>query len=561
VRFALILAALIASGVEPGSWPEATSLLHRMVEPGTLPDLRWRNFAAEQTEVVKFYESREYTLAWSRDRAPTPQAQALVRILQSAGAKGLDPEDYDGSRWPARLAHLRLVAGDPSLENLVHFDLALTISVLRYASDLHAGKVNPNVFCFGLDTAQKECDLAGLLSRNLVTSPDVEAVLAQLEPPFEGYRRTEKALQFYMQLAKEDDGEQFPATEKPVQAGDVYSGAPRLERLLRRTGDLPAGTSLQGSLTYSGALVDAVKRFQTHHGLEPDGRIGRETLRQLNTPLSYRVRQLQLVLERWRWLPSAFSRPPVVVNIPEFRLYAFGDRDEPALEMKVVVGGAYRRQTPVFANQMTHIIFRPYWNVPFSIQRNELVPKIKKDSAYLADNDYEIVDRGNRPTSQKVTPQILAQLRSGQLAIRQVPGPKNALGYIKFMFPNDYNVYLHGTPAKKLFEKSRRDFSHGCIRVEKPEELALWVLRNNPEWDLERVREAENGVRPLQVNLSQSIPVLIVYGTAVVRENGEVYFYDDIYGHDAALDKVLANGYPYSDWKPTSAVCDRHRRE
>jgi murein L,D-transpeptidase YcbB/YkuD len=355
----------------------------------------------------------------------------------------------------------------------------------------------------------------------------------------------------------------LPATKKPIESGDSYAGTTRLERLLRRIGDLaPGAPATASSRTYGGPLVEAIKRFQTRHGLEPDGRIGKATLKQLNTPLSYRLRQLQLVLERWRWIPDRFSRPPIVVNIPEFRLYALNDRCEPELEMKVVVGGAYRRQTPLFTNQMTHVIFRPYWNVPLSIQRNELVPKIEKDPAHLVKNDYEIVDsRSGRAVSQSATPELVARLRSGRLAIRQVPGPKNALGYIKFMFPNEYNVYLHGTPAKSLFKKSRRDFSHGCIRVEKPEELALWVLRGKSEWDLERVREAENGARPLQVNLGQPIPVLIVYGTAVVRENGEVYFFDDIYGHDAALDQLLVKGYPYSDWKPTSAVCDRHRRE
>jgi L,D-transpeptidase YcbB len=226
------------------------------------------------------------------------------------------------------------------------------------------------------------------------------------------------------------------------------------------------------------------------------------------------------------------------------------------------VGGAYRRQTPVFTNQMTHVIFRPYWNVPLSIQRNELVPKIKKDPAYLAKNDYEIVDsRSARVVSQSVTQELVAQLRSGRLAIRQVPGPKNALGYIKFMFPNEYNVYLHGTPAKSLFEKSRRDFSHGCIRVEKPEELAAWLLKDKSEWDLEHIREAENGARPLQVNLGQPIPVLIVYGTAVARKNGEVYFFDDIYGHDAELEQTLDHGYPYSGWQPTSVERDLRPRE
>lgn len=306
MRFALTIAALIATGVQAVSWPQPeadATLLRRLVDSGTLPDLRWAKFSAEQTEVAKFYASRGYSLAWARDRAPTPQAEAVIRFLQGAGAKGLDPEDYDGSRWAGRLARLRPASPQPSDEEMVRFDLALTVSVLRCVSDLHIGKVNPKVFCFGLDTEQKECDLAGLLSERLVNARNVQAVIEQLEPPFEGYRRTEKALQTYIELAKADDGEVLPATKKPIEPGDSYAGITRLERLLRRIGDLaPSASASADSQMYSGPLVEAVKHFQGRHGLDPDGRIGKATLKQLNTPLSYRLRQLQLVLERWRWI-------------------------------------------------------------------------------------------------------------------------------------------------------------------------------------------------------------------------------------------------------------------
>jgi murein L,D-transpeptidase YcbB/YkuD len=532
VKLGLLFAVLV-SAAAAGS-PNAQ--LQELVDAGSLSDLRWPSFTRVQPDVGRFYELTGYQLAWVRSGEATPQAQATIQVLENAAAKGLDPEDYDGSRWNGRLSHLRADA------EAVHFDLALTVSAMRYVSDVSSGKVDPKVFSFGFDFDQKKCDLAGVLYQ-LMSSHDVAADLDRLEPPFEGYWRTEKALARYLALARED-------TDSP--------GLPRAERLLRLVGDLgPAGDPAQND-----TLVDAVKRFQTRHGLEPDGRIGKATLQQLNTPLAQRVRQLQLVLERWRWLPHSFPRPPIVVNIPEFRLRAYDDRYRPEIEMKVVVGKAYHHKTPVFSNEMTHVIFRPYWDVPLSIQRGELVPKIAKDPTYLAANDYEIVNSRREVVSAgAVSADMLAQLRSRKLFIRQIPGDKNALGPVKFLFPNEYNVYLHGTPAKSLFSKSRRDFSHGCIRVEKPEELALWVLRGVPGWDMDHIREAENGAESRRVNLDKPIPVLIVYGTAVVREGGEVFFFDDIYGHDAALEQLLDHGYPYSGWQPTSAARDRRPRE
>jgi len=373
-------------------------------------------------------------------------------------------------------------------------------------------------------------------------------VLARVEPPFAGYRHTLEALDRYLGLARQDDGQRLSVPAKAVEPGSEYDNIPRLTRLLRLLGDLPAdAVVVDDSRLYDEPLVAAVKHFQERHGLDPDGRLGRQTFQQLNTPLSTRVEQLRLTLERWRWVPYLFNAPPIVVNIPEFRLRAYGEDGQITLSMNVIVGKAYRHQTPVFERDMKFVVFRPYWNVPPSIQRAEIVPAIRRDRKYIAKNRYEVITpQGSVVTDDEISDDVLAQLAAGKLMVRQKPGPSNALGLVKLMFPNEYNVYLHSTPAPQLFSQARRDFSHGCIRVEKPAELAAWVLRDNPGWALDRVREAmERGRENVQVNLTKPVPVLILYGTTVVDGQDQVHFFEDLYGYDASLEKVLAKGYPY----------------
>jgi murein L,D-transpeptidase YcbB/YkuD len=379
----------------------------------------------------------------------------------------------------------------------------------------------------------------------MVEALDIDAVVETIEPPFPAYRRTRAALDKYLELARQDDGELLPVPAKPVLPGDSYSGMPRLTKLLQLLGDLrEQDRAISTEMIYEGNLVDAVKRFQLRHGLDPSGRIDTPTIKQLNTPLGRRVMQLKLTLERWRWLPHEFARPPVVVNIPAFRLYVVNDEYEAAFSMKVVVGKAYRHKTPAFADEIKSVIFRPYWNVPLSIQRNEIVPQIGKDPSYLERNSYEILDRSGSVVSDgAVDQELMEDLRSGKLALRQKTGPDNSLGLIKFEFPNRYDVYMHDTPAKALFSRSRRDFSHGCIRVEDPVKLAEWILRDEPEWTPETIRAAMNGEETIQAKIKNPIPVLIVYGTAIAQENGEVYFYNDIYGYDAELERALTQGY------------------
>ena len=518
--------------------------LRAIVDSGRLSDLLYQIFSDHSALVKEFYEQGSAQLAWTSAAKPTSQALELISILEDADKKGLDPQDYDADRWSARIASLSS-SSTPSESDLIKFDVALTVSAMRYMSDLHLGRVDPKILHKDFDPERHKYDIAEFLRQRVINATSVKESLQGIEPPFPGYHRTIAALEKYLQLAKEEVPNPLPSTQKPVAPGQSYDALPKLAARLKFLGDLPSGTSIPpDSLLYQGAVVDAVKRFQQRHGLEAAGKLGPQTIDELNRPISFRVRQLQLVLERWRWLPHNFDEPPVVVNIPEFILRAYDNQGHQILRIRVVVGRAMRTETPVLEEDMKYLVFWPYWNVPPSILRNEIVPKITKDPAYIQKNNYEVVTfAGKLVTDGIVNEEVLAQLRAGKLMVRQKPGPKNALGLIKFIFPNSNNVYLHSTPSTSLFSQRRRDFSHGCIRVENPGALAEWVLRNNPGWTREKIDAAFKAEKEQQVNLTKTIPVLIVYGTAVVPEEGPVEFLPDIYGMDKSLEKLITAAY------------------
>jgi murein L,D-transpeptidase YcbB/YkuD len=508
--------------------------------------MRWPNFSDVRPDVAKVYQAGGYAPLWTQSGHPTTQAQAVIQLLKQSQYKGLNPEDYDASRWDGRLAKLGPMTAAPAQTDVVDFDIALTVAAMRYIDALHVGRVNPQHLKFGLTMGPKKIDLPDFLLAQVLPAPNVAAVIEKVEPPHQGYRRAEEALARYMKLAAEGDGDPVPVPAKSVRPGNTFAGMPQLIRRMNQLADL---ASLNGvsetSTVYAGPVVDAVKHFQSRHGLEPDGLLGKGTVKDINTPLSQRVQQLQLTLERYRWLPPDFPQPPIMVNIPQFRLRTLR-RAGNYLSMNVVVGRAYRTQTPVFTGEMRYVIFRPYWNVPSSILHAELIPKIARNHSYLAANNYEVMDgSGGVVTDGGVSGGVLSGLRSGAYWVRQKPGPKNALGLVKFLFPNSYNVYLHSTPSVSLFSRARRDFSHGCIRVQDPAALAVWVLRDKPGWTMDKVRAAMNGNDNVQVTLDKPIPVLILYSTALVDPGGEVQFFDDIYGYDAKLATALAAGYPY----------------
>lgn len=359
-------------------------------------------------------------------------------------------------------------------------------------------------------------------------------------PPLE-CQRVSRALSRYRVLAAEDDRTLLPATQEGVEPGEYYEGVPRLIRLLSLLGDLSNGATLAEEGLYDGDLVTAVKRFQIRHGLEPDGRLDATTVEQLNTPLSVRVHELELASERCRRLPYDPRRPAIVVNLPEFRLRAYGGGDgeqDPELEMKVVVGQGPDHKSPVLVSQLETVIFRPYWNVPPSILRNELLIQIAQDRSWVSANNFELVTpQGEVAGDGEVSDELFTQLSNGELQLRQKPGPKNTLGLVKFLFSNEYGIYMHDTSAKWLFEKERRDLSHGCIRVEKPVELAEWILAGQAGWPIDRIEDAIQGTETIAVKVKRPVQVVILYSTVTVTKDGEVHFFKDIYGENERLEQ------------------------
>src|ERR1700679_3208543 len=282
---------------------------------------------------------------------------------------------------------------------------------------------------------------------------------------------------------------------------------------------------------------DGLRHYQHRHGFTEDGKLTPQTIKSLNVPMTDRVAQLEDSLERWRWLPDPYLHSRLMVNLPEFVLRGYDPDHKLDFTMRVVVGkGMGQHETPVFTHMMKYLVFRPYWNVPVDIARNELAPHITANHGYLATKNFEVTDS----KGLVLTDYTAKQVAQGSVMVREKPGPKNSLGLVKFIFPNQYNIYLHSTPAISLFERSRRDFSHGCIRVQKPADLAVWVLQGQAGWDADKVQAAMNsGSDNKTVSLKTPLPIVIFYLTATVGEDGQTYFFDDIYGYDAKMQKVL----------------------
>src|SRR5271163_2117103 len=298
--------------------PAGVSALHGIVDSARNADLRWSDFTAYKTEVAKFYEMSSYSLVWVQKGRVRPQGLSLIELLKNANAKGLDPEDYDGSRWQGRLLKL---GQSPSEQDLISFDTALTVSAMRYISAVHMGRVNPKEFKFQLDVEGLQLPLAEFVQTQLLNASDPAAEIEKTEPPFMGYKKLLALLPVYEGYARKDDGQKLPTITKTVRPGQPYAGLARLGRFLQTIGDIPASVQLNSNATiYEGALVDGVKHYQDRHGENPTGNLDARTISEFNTPPADRIRQIRLTLERWRWIPHSFPHSPVVVNLPEYRL-------------------------------------------------------------------------------------------------------------------------------------------------------------------------------------------------------------------------------------------------
>lgn len=476
---------------------------------------------------------------WFDANRPSVQAQQAVQMLLTAADEGLEPHHYQAADLNRAVTRAGASAALTPAEQ-AQLDNALTRAMQHYLNDLSSGRVNPSQIKANFSTpGEPVADVAAWL-RMAVREQRLRQAVMQLATQAPMAAPLRRALAQYRALVN------HPALQSPLAPlpgrklapGQTYAGLPLLTQRLQALGDLAVGTPVPPQL--EGELLAALMRFQERHGLTPDGVLGPKTMQQLNIAPEQRTEQIALTLERLRWTPLRQAARMVVVNVPEFVLRAYEVRSgkiNVKLTMKVIVGKALDTRTPLFDEEMRFIEFSPYWNVPPSIARQETVPHLRADPGYLARQDMEFVTASGQVITT-LAPEHLDAVLSGAWRIRQRPGPKNALGDIKFVFPNNDNIYLHHTPSPGLFERDRRDFSHGCIRVEQPVALAKFVLKGMPQWTGDRIQKAMSRGESATLRLAEPVPVLIAYGTALVKE-ARIFFYQDIYGLDRLLDAAL----------------------
>ena len=492
-----------------------------------------------------FYERRMYRPAWSEDDGPLLQVDALVKAIHEADREGLRPTDYHLAKTEATLKEMRQNQEKKTPLNprrLVDLDLLLTDAFLVYGSHLLVGRINPETIDAEWLANRREADLVSILQTAL-DSNQIEEGLKKLLPPQPGYGRLKRALAHYRGVAAK--GGWFTVPDGPrMQKGDRGERVVALRTRLITTGDL-AEEQLNNGELFDDRLEEAVQAFQRRNGLDVDGMVGPATLAAMNVPVEERIRQIEINMERWRWLPQYLGERFILVNIANFELDVV-ENDQPVMTMRAVVGKNYRR-TPVFSDRMTYLVLSPYWHIPQGIAVQDKLPLIRKDPDYLTKENIKVFQGWGAETKEidpKTVDWSTVTAKNFNYRLRQEPGPQNALGRVKFMFPNKFDVYLHDTPSRELFVKTVRTFSSGCIRIEKPIELAEYLLRDDPKLTREKILTTiDKGVEQT-VRLAEPTPIHLLYWTAWVDEDGTVHFRNDIYGRDKLLIEALQEKPP-----------------
>ena len=463
---------------------------------------------------------------------PGESMLGALGVLAAASERGLDPADYDAPGLAARASAAR------SDEDRTLAVKAIEAAVRRFLGDLRGGRVDPGARGLLADAMPPPPDLDALV-RAVAAGEDLRSIAASLEPRHPAYARLAAALARWRTRAAgpEPPGVSIAPRVKPGAAWDLeaWEGAPALRVRLAWLGE-PDASATPGALP----LAEALRRFQARQGIAADGVPGVDTAAALAIPASRRVKQIELAMERLRWLPAP-GRRLVYVEVPRAMLWALDlGRPGPDLSMRLVVGAAPEHATPMLASRITGVVFRPFWVPTNEIVREEILPRERSRPGWLAAHGMEIVASGDEDAVAFEPDEAnLDAVARGRLTIRQRPGPRNDLGPVKFVVPNPSCIGLHGTPHQRLFDRPRRDRSHGCIRLEHPLALAEWVLRGQDGWDRARAEAAVQRDRPTGVRLREPVDLAVVYATASVDPDGTEHFRDDIYGLDAALEKVL----------------------
>lgn len=556
----VLLAVFVASGVGAGEGgPEPLAL--RMQKKIEAERQTGRFTCREElicgvADLPLFYARRGFQPAWVSDTV-TPNADALIAAIHAARRDGLRVEDYHLTTIESLLnafLHSRMPGALPDPALVIDLDLLLTDAFLLLGSHLLSGRVNPETIHSEWVAYNPKINLAGILEASLA-SGQIESALDRLRPPHAGYARLKAALQHNRDIELLGGWPVLPASL--LQHKDAGGPVALLRLRLLGSGDLEAQVGQAGD-RYDDDLETAVRRFQERHGVIPTGRIDELTLAELNVPASARTRQIELNLERWRWISHELGDRYLLVNVADYKLTAV-ENGQPRWDMRVVVGKDYR-STPVFSADLQYLEINPYWNVPQKLAVEDILPKVKRDPNYLLRKKITVFESW-RAGAPEIDPLTVDWSRLSQnnfhYKLRKEPGPSNDLGRIKFIMPNRFAVFLHDTPNRNLFDKHNRSYSSGCIRIEKPIELAEYLLRDDPKWSYQGIRDAIDSERNKIVRLKKPVPVHLLYWTAWVDPEGRVNFRKDIYKRDPPLDLALKERPPRGDLqaqRPVPAV-------
>jgi murein L,D-transpeptidase YcbB/YkuD len=486
----------------------------------------------EEKELYAIYHENGLQALWVTHRGPGKHAKTLFEAITDAESDGLDPAAY-------QLSGLQHYWKSKHADDLASLDILLTLALVAWVNDVSVGRVHPK--SAQSDQFTHAGDRRGdavAITHNYLEADKPGEYLASLLPQHHYYRGLKTALARYRAIAANGGWPTIAETGSTLHPGDQDERVPQIRKRLAVTGEL-TDKELNSDL-YNETLQTAVEKFQLFHGLTPDGLAGAQTISQMNVSVDYRIRQIEMNLERWRWLDHDLGSSYILVDIASFDVQGVID-DKAAIEMRAIVGKAHH-ETPLFSDHIKYIEFNPFWNLTPSIARHETVPKIRKDPDYLAKNHIRVFD-GWGQNAKELNPKDVnwnKVTNPGKYKFRQDPGPWNALGTMKFIFPNEYSVYLHDTPNHALFNKAERDFSHGCIRLSEPSQLAAWVLsQDGSDWDPARIEDVLKSQKRTVKNLNTPLAVHLTYETAWIDGDSRLRFAQDVYGRDKQLEKIL----------------------
>ena len=531
----LIILLCLAAPAFAAENEQVAAELHKIIDSGE-PVMGDQQSDDRIVEVYVFYAAdRNYKPLWVRDNGPKSKAKDVLEVFRNAGKMGLNPNNY-------RIAQIERMMTAKTPRELAELELLLSRAFIDFGRDINRGVVLPNEA--SRENAITSKELGALTLIDGAENADVIAdYVRTLEPQTPEYQRLKGALATYRDIAKKGG---FPVIPKgaALKPGMQDKRVPLIRQYLLLTGDLPAGAD-QASETYDPDLLAAVKWFQFRHGLTDDGILAQTTFEAMGVPVASRIRQIELNLERRRWMDDDLGQYYILVNVADQELKVVKD-GKTVHTSRVVVGKPFTR-TPVFSEKMKYVVLNPYWNVPPNIANGEYLPKLKRNPGVLARENIRVFNAsGNQVDPYSVNWSGLSRM---PFSLRQDSGGKNALGKVKFMFPNRFNVYLHDTPSKSLFSKDLRIFSHGCMRVQNPLDLAQLILADEG-WSRERIDAAVAKGGERIINLKKQIPVHVTYLTAWVNKDGAVNFRRDPYKRDEQLAEALTGAL--SDEVPLS---------